>query len=465
MRLSYSETIRRLPPPWAENLLPGIKKAFAKINTTLVVMDDDPTGCQTVHDIPLLTAWSPDLLREEFECSPVFFILTNSRSLPVREASLLNREIARNLRTAASSASRRFMVISRSDSTLRGHFRAEVEALVEEFGLERAVRVCAPAFFEGGRFTIDDVHYVREGEQLVPAAETPYAKDPFFGFRSSNLKDYIVEKTGETTTREEICSIPIQRIREGGPQAVLAGLLDCPDGSFCIVNGCDRRDLDVVALALLDAMGQGKSFLFRTAAAIIPALFGQEPRPLLKARDFDFLGRGGGLVVVGSFVPMSSRQLSNLVARPDIRAIEIRVSKLLSVAGREEISRVAGEAGRRLAGGQNTVIYTSRDLVTGETSGESLAIQARVADGIVEIVRNIPAVPRYVLAKGGITSHDVAARALDVKRAVVRGQILPGVPVWSLVSGSRFPGLPYIVFPGNVGTETSLAEVVDALRA
>src|SRR5512139_1342734 len=274
MRLPYTETMRRLPPPWGEDLLPAIREAFARADSTLIVMDDDPTGCQTVHDIPILTAWPVEALRAEFGRSPVFFILTNSRSLPVREAIDLNREVARNIVKAASLAERRFMVISRSDSTLRGHFRAEIETLTVEFGWQNAVKLCIPAFFEGGRFTIDDVHYVKEGDDLVPAAETPYAKDPSFGFASSNLRDYICEKTGGAITREDVCSISLQDIRRGGPETVAEKLAGCSDGSFCVVNACERSDMDVVALAVFRAMETGKQFLFRTAAAIIPALFG-----------------------------------------------------------------------------------------------------------------------------------------------------------------------------------------------
>jgi len=193
MRLPYDETMRRLPPTWGEDLMPAIREAFARADSTLIVMDDDPTGCQTVHGIPILTAWPVEALRAEFGRSPVFFILTNSRSLPAREAIEFNREVARNIANAASQAGCRFTVISRSDSTLRGHFRAEIETLTAEFGWQKAVKLCIPAFFEGGRFTIDDVHYVKEGDELVPAAETPYAKDPSFGFASSNLKDYILK--------------------------------------------------------------------------------------------------------------------------------------------------------------------------------------------------------------------------------------------------------------------------------
>lgn len=464
MRLPYRETIDKLPPPWKENLLPAIREAFARANSTLIVMDDDPTGCQTVHDIPILTAWPVEALRAEFERNPAFFILTNSRSLPAREAIELNREVARSIAKAASLTARRFMVISRSDSTLRGHFRAEIETLTAEFGWGNAVKLSIPAFFEGGRFTIDDIHYVKEGDVLVPAAETPYAKDPSFGFASSNLKDYIREKTGGAVTREDVCSIKLEGIRRGGPGAVAAKLTGCRDGSFCVVNACERSDMDVVALAVYGAMEQGKRFLFRTAAAIIPALIGLAPRPLLGAGDFASPQNGCGLIVVGSFVPMSSRQLAHLLKHADVHGVELRVGRLFSGDERGEIEGVMNEANRSIGQNRDTVIYTSRDLVTGTTAEESIRIQADVAGALIEIVRGIQAAPRYVLAKGGITSHDIAAKALGVQRAVVMGQIIPGVPVWRLGEGSRFPGMSYIVFPGNVGTETSMTDVVQALR-
>ena len=44
------------------------------------------------------------------------------------------------------------------------------------------------------------------------------------------------------------------------------------------------------------------------------------------------------------------------------------------------------------------------------------------------------------------------------------GQIQPGIPVWKLGPESRFPGLPYIIFPGNVGSDDTLKKVVKILR-
>ncbi len=465
MRIPCSEIMRSLPAPWREDLVPSIREAFAEADTTLVIMDDDPTGCQTVHDIPILTAWPVEVLAAEFERSPVFFILTNSRSLPAPEAAALNRDVARNMVQAASRANRRFMVMSRSDSTLRGHFRVEIDTLKAEFGWQNAVTLCVPAFFEGGRLTIDDIHYVKDGDVLVPAADTPYAKDPSFGFTFSNLRDYVCEKTGGAVAREDVCSVSLDDIRKGGPGIVARKLGGFPDGSFCVVNACERSDMDVVALAVFRAMKQGRRFLFRTAAALIPALIGLTPRPLLTSSDFPAVQRACGLVVVGSFVPMSTRQLMHLLRHGGVHGVELDVSRLFSGDRKVEIERVTKGVNQAMHGNRDTVIYTSRELVRGETAEESIRMQAGVAAALIETVSGVSAEPRYILAKGGITSNDIAAKALGVQRAVVAGQIIPGVPVWHLGAGSRFPGMNYIVFPGNVGAETSMTDVVVALKA
>ncbi len=354
-----------LPAPWTEDLVPSIREAFAEAKTTLIVMDDDPTGCQTVHDIPILTAWPVEVLTAEFERSPVFFILTNSRSVPARGAAALNREVARNIVQAASRANRRFMVMSRSDSTLRGHFRVEINTLKAEFRWQNAVTLCVPAFFEGGRLTIDDIHYVKDGDVLVPAADTPYARDPSFGFHFSNLKDYVCEKTEGAVAREEVCSVSLDDIRKGGPATVARKLGGFPDGSFCVVNACERSDMDVVALAVFRAMKQERRFLFRTAAALIPALIGLTPRPLLTAWDFPAQQQGPGLVVVGSFVPMSTRQLTHLLRHGGVHAVEMDVRRLFSGDGKLEIKRVTEGVNQAMHENRDTVIYTSRELVRG----------------------------------------------------------------------------------------------------
>ena len=111
------------------------------------------------------------------------------------------------------------------------------------------------------------------------------------------------------------------------------------------------------------------------------------------------------------------------------------------------------------------VIHTSR-LVREAGSGDaSLELSRRVSSAVVEVVQRIIAArrPRFVIAKGGITSSDVAAHGLGIRHAIVRGPMLPGiVSLWEPVGGPA-SGIPYIVFAGNVGTDDSLARVVETL--
>ncbi|MFR6695364.1 MAG: nucleotide-binding domain containing protein [Dysosmobacter sp.] len=77
----------------------------------------------------------------------------------------------------------------------------------------------------------------------------------------------------------------------------------------------------------------------------------------------------------------------------------------------------------------------------------------KISDALTSLVADLTGAPAFVLAKGGITSSDVGVKALRVHCARVRGQIAPGVPVWETGEESTFPHTPYIIFPGNVGTE------------
>ncbi|MHB0858678.1 MAG: four-carbon acid sugar kinase family protein [Anaerolineae bacterium] len=451
-----AELLACLPPEWPEDLLPAIR---ARLHDKVVVLDDDPTGTQTVHGVPVLTEWSVAGLREELgNALPAFYILTNSRSLPLEQARDLNAAIGRNLAQAARETDRRVAVVSRSDSTLRGHFPGEVQALAESLGGGFHAWLLIPFFLEGGRYTIDDVHYVAEGSQLVPAGRTEFARDAAFGYCASNLRRWVEEKTEGRVSADAVSSLSLADIRLGGPERVRERLLALASGSICVVNAAGYRDLEVLVQGLLAAEAQGCRFLCRTAASFVRVRSGLEPRPLLDAAEMGLSSGKGSLMVVGSYVPRTTAQLAALLARPGVLGIEVDVAGLL---GRSDlVDRVAREADQGLQRGAEVVIHTSRELVRGRTAHTSLEIGRRVSEGLVAIVRAIATRPRYLLAKGGITSSDVATQGLGVKRALVLGQILPGVPVWRLGPESHYPGMPYIVFPGNVGGPNALAEIV-----
>ncbi len=453
------------PPIWPDDPFAAIRAAVAASATRLVVLDDDPTGTQTVHDMPVLTTWSIEALEAELQNrGPGFFILTNSRSLTAAAAASLSREIGANLRRAVDTTGVPIQVISRSDSTLRGHFPVEVDALMQAMGTPDLPRIIAPCFFEGGRLTAGDIHYVAENDRLIPAAQTPYARDAAFGYRHSNLRDWVMEKTGGQVAADQVASVTIADLRTGGPKRVAERLASLPPQSCCIVNALEYRDLEVFVAGLLGAEHQGRQFVFRSAASLVRVRAGIAPKNLLDRAAMAENRDTGGLFVVGSYVPKTSAQVDALLAGRVVKSIEIKVRDLLE--DRLQSGTIAGvckAANQALSRGRDTVLFTSRNLEKGADADSSLAIGRRVSESLITIVRRIDCQPRYLVAKGGITSSDLATRALGVRRAMIMGQMLPGVPVWRLGAETRWPGMAYIVFPGNVGGDDALAVIQQRL--
>ena len=453
--LNKSDVFASLPKPPEGSLRSQIREALGCSRAKLVVLDDDPTGTQTVYDVPVLTEWSVAALRREFENDlDCFYILTNSRSLARDDAAAMNREIAQHLQEAAEG--RPFHVVSRSDSTLRGHFPLETDVLNEVLGPYDGI-LLVPYFEAGGRYTIGDVHYVAEGEQLVPAGETPFALDATFGYRHSNLKSWVEEKTGATISASEVHSISIECIRREGLDGIEARLKELQGGAVCIINAAAPSDLDLVMLALGRVEAAGKRFLFRTGAQFVSARLGLEDRPLWRPERAE--SALGGLVVVGSHVPKSTQQLEHLLADGNLEAEILDVKELLD-AGESLIAAKVTKVSELISSGRDVVVYTSRELVLGADPEASLAVSRQVSEALVSIVQRLTVSPGFLIAKGGITSSDVATRGLGIKRARVLGALLPGVPVWETAGETRFPEIPYVVFPGNVGGTESLLDAV-----
>jgi uncharacterized protein YgbK (DUF1537 family) len=431
----------------------------------VIVLDDDPTGTQTVHDIPVVTRWTVEhLARELTDPAPASYVLTNSRSVPTAEAVALNREIAENLREARRRTGRDFTLVSRSDSTLRGHFPEELDALAAGLGEQFDAWVICPFFEEGGRLTIHDVHYVAEGDRLVPAAQTPFAADRAFGYRNSNLRRWVVEKTAGRVPPERIESLSLEELRRVDQTPVRNRLRGLTAGSACIVNAAVQADLEAAVAALLEVEGEGKRFLYRTAASFVAVRSGIERRPLLRPAEMATRDGSGVLVVVGSYVPKTTAQLEHLLEHGATVPLELDVRRVLDASTREAVvADLAGRASHHLAGEAAVVVYTSRQLVESDPA-DSLTVGQTISRALVDLVRSISVRPRLLVAKGGITSSDVATKGCDVERAVVLGQALPGVPVWRCGPESRLPGLPLVVFPGNVGDVDALTALVDTWR-
>jgi uncharacterized protein YgbK (DUF1537 family) len=382
----------------------------------------------------------------------------------------LNQEIASNLAAVAGEMSCDLDIVSRSDSTLRGHFPAEIDALRSTLEPRLGCRydgvIICPFFLEGGRLTANDVHWVTEGERLIPAAQTEFARDATFGYAHSNLRQWVEEKTDGRAPASRVISISLDIIRREGPAGVHRALGQVTDGRVAVVNATSYRDMAVFVSGLLDAEAEGQRFLFRTAASFVKVRGGVSDRGLLAAEEMIGPGRGGGLIVVGSYVQKTTRQLRRALELAALDPLELSVRQVLDPETRlAEIARVAQAADEAIGRGQEALIYTSRELITDLGRAGELDIGQQVSSALVEVVRQVTAAPRFLIAKGGITSSDVATDGLGVQRAWVLGQILPGIPVWRLGMESRFPDSPYVVFPGNVGTDDSLAQAIQILRA
>ena len=467
MKVEKQALLNSLPPEWPQDLLPAIQVLVDGAGVKIVVFDDDPTGTQTVHSVPVLTEWSrSSLMTILAEPGAVFYISINSRSLPLPQAQALNREVAANLRAAGDAVGRDFVVVSRSDSTLRGHYPGEVEALVAGLGQPFDGTLIIPFFLEGGRLTVDDTHYVTEGDWLVPAAETEYARDTSFSYESSDLRAWVSEKHQGRIKPQDVASISLTDLRIGGPEAVAASLNRVRDGQVCVVNGVTYRDMEVLVAGLLKAEANGQRFLYRTAASFIRVRGGIVPRSPLTSADLGVSrGNRGGLIIVGSHVKKSTVQMEAARDLPGMTSFETEVSKLLESSSRDdEIERVAARVSKALAAGQDALVYTSRQAITGDDRASSLQIGQRVSEGLVAIVRAVQKAPAWLIAKGGVTASNVATHGLGVRRTDGLGQAIPGVPIWRTRQESRWPGLIMVVFPGNVGGPNALAEMVKILR-
>lgn len=461
------DTFAAQPAPWPEDLQPALQAAAHGGHRRLVVLDDDPTGTQTVYDIPVVTDWSESTLTAELEgTAPGFYVLTNSRSLAPSATAALHRQLANNLKAASARTGVGVSLVSRSDSTLRGHYPLETDTLDTTLGPYDGC-VLMPYFEAGGRFTLDSTHYVAEGDTLVPAANTPFARDATFGYSHSYLPDWIEEKTAGRVPGSRVLRITLDLIRRRGPDAVLTQLLELKHGQVAVCDALAPRDAEVVALASLRAEAKGRRLLYRTAASFAAARLGLAPRPLLTAADFD-LGNSdaGGLIVVGSYVPKTTVQVDALLRdHPDHHLLTLSVPGVLDADRRFfTVTSLIEQVNAHLGAGESVVVCTSRDVVTGKNASESLAIVNVVSDALMAVIASLDVRPRSLIAKGGITSSDIATRALGVRRAIVRGQLLPGVPVWRLGEESRFPGLDYVIFPGNVGGDDALSAAATRLQ-
>ena len=426
----------------------------------IIVLDDDPTGSQTVHGSLLLTRWDVETLKQGLhDASPLMFVLTNTRGMGAAEASQVTREACRNLKLAMAGFDRPALFVSRSDSTLRGHYPVETDVMAEELGPFDA-HFLTPAFFEGGRTTVDSVHYLKVGGKNVPVHETEFARDSVFGYRHSYLPDYVEEKTRGRIKAAEVVRFTLDDIRAGS----LARLMALQGNACCVVDAETQADLDRFADDLEQAASQGKRFLFRSAASLLTALAKLPPQPIAAA-DMRRYVKGGrpGVVVVGSHVKKTTDQLQVLLQQEGIAAVEVDVNRMPAESPallKEVLAKVALAHQQ----GRTPVVFTSRAERQFPDQAARLAFGEHVSGFLMDVVHGLPANIGFIISKGGITSNDMLSKGLALPTARLAGQILAGCSVVLTPADHAFAEIPVVIFPGNVGDEKALAEVYHRLR-
>lgn len=426
----------------------------------IIVLDDDPTGSQTVHSCLLLMRWDVETLRLGLQDNvPIFFILTNTRALTPEKAEAVTREVCHNLKLAlAAEAIEDFLVVSRSDSTLRGHYPIETDVIAEELGGFDA-HFLIPAFFEGGRITKDSIHYLIIDGVPTPVHQTEFAKDSVFGYHHSYLPDYVEEKTQGRIPATTVIPFPLTEIRQGS----LERLLQLSQNQCGVVDGEVQADLDQFAQDILQAASQGKRFLFRSAASILTALAHLGPQPIAAEAMAEYKPTDKpGAVIVGSHVQKSSRQLAALLQETGVTGIEVDVTRLRDFPDQSDAipTEILAQVAREFDKGQTPVVYTSRQELAFDTVQQRLDFGVRVSQVLMDVVQGLPQGISFLISKGGITSNDVLSTGLNLRSARLLGQILPGCSmIRTSADHPRFPSLPVVLFPGNVGDDQGLATV------
>ncbi|MDR6986897.1 uncharacterized protein YgbK (DUF1537 family) [Paenarthrobacter nitroguajacolicus] len=482
----------------AQLVAEGVAASAASTPRVLVVLDDDPTGTQSVADLAVLTHWEVEDFTWAFthirenQTKPAVYVLTNTRSLDPAEAAARNEEIVRNaLAAAAGAVSLGF--VSRSDSTLRGHYPLEPDVIAATVAAETGEAtdgvVIVPAFPDAGRVTIGGVHYMRgtgeDAGKLTPVAETEFAKDASFGFANSEMAKYVEEKSQGRFPASDVIVLDLNIIRAGASaqdptisaKAIADALESATNSTPIVADIVTENDFRALALGLEEAERRGKKLLYRVGPPFVRGRIGQEIRTALTSEEAyagNTPSEAGGLIVVGSHVGVTTRQLNDLTAaHSSARIIEIDVQKLIAgtkTAGEAEADAYIGTVVSDVVDALHTgdvIVHTSRLLIKTDDAAASLKIARTVSAAVVAVVnrtlKTFP--PRFVIAKGGITSSDVAAHGLEIRHAIVRGPMLPGiVSLWEPVDGPA-KGIPYIVFAGNVGDDQSLTHVTRKLSA
>ena len=304
-----------------------------------VVLDDDPTGVQTLAGVRVLLAWDAARIRHALAERRGVHLITNTRALPAERVQPLIEDAARTAREAVADVH----LVLRGDSTLRGHLREEYLGVRDAtFAPVWPVLLLAPALPSAGRITLGGVHLFQRDGVRVPLHDTEYSRDGVFAYRSARLLQWAEERSSGLFRASAGIELDLEALRSEGAAAVARALAELAASAEPVVLAPDAEtvaDLELVAEGYVRACENGVGALVRCAPTLAGVLAGTTATAEV---SFPAGGRGV-LLVCGSYVPLATRQLARLVASLGHEPIEADVELLAGAAPDAEIERLASE--------------------------------------------------------------------------------------------------------------------------
>jgi len=423
-------------------------------NRRMIILDDDPTGTQTVSAVGVILKPSLQAYRRFMASTEqAVYVLTNTRAMPEGEAVALLQTIKAEMQTAADEAGAEVDYLLRGDSTLRGHVFAEMDV----FQTDNSVYLFVPAFPEGGRTTVDGIHYLQTAAGKVPVNQTEFAKDPVFSYKSQKMTDWVAE----VGNGRKAVNIPLAEYRREGFSRISQAIIHAEAGTVIVPDAETMADLEMLAKGLSVAEQHGRNVVVRSASSFAAARSGLHSRRLTKD---EVIVNGPVLLVCGSHTSAASRQLEQIV-RQTCEPVVLQTERILQ-GNTVEVEAVVQEAAANVIANIHAVGFAilSSERIRQETHGD-LASGAKIMHALTRVTALASSHCAGVIAKGGITSAQVATDGLSADYAKVIGQLAPGVSLWHIQRNEEIKGLdgiiPYAVVPGNVGSDTTLLEIAE----
>lgn len=269
---------------------------------------------------------------------------------------------------------------------------------------------------------------------MIPIGQTHYSKhiDKESQYESSNLIDYIIEKSNGKISRNKIISIPLNVIREEGPVGISTKLGNASQGSFIIINAISEEDMNIFLLGCLLAEDDGSVFLYNTSSSFIASRCGLEKQSLINGLKFsnELMTSNikkqynhGGIVIKSNL--LSSHELN---ACFDMEVIEINSSCNI-IEAKEKMMKILSY--------NNCLIIPSQDYSSNATLSDYYQL-------VSILLRDLETVPRFVLCCSIATSNSslqevkvdlvtlLSTKSFHSTHALMLGELDENTIVWIL---------------------------------